>query len=136
MLRKSILFLSAAGMLAALPAIASSQFQRDADTGNQLVPGANGGYANVAPEGKLRHGVNVTAVKHLSAGRYVVKFNNDTSKCSAQGTIIGRGKKSLVPAYIVLGPNHSQNSILVATFLTTTLLPADFPFNLTVTCGA
>lgn len=123
MTRNILLSVSAVALLAA-PTFASADQQA----------GAGGGFAAVGYDGTLRHGMNVTEVKHLGAGSYRVHFNNDISKCSAQATVKGRSKKSLVPAYIVVGAGH-DNSVRVATFATVTLVPTDFPFNLTVTCG-
>lgn len=122
MTRNILLSVSAVAMLAAVP------------TSADQLAGASGGFASVSYDGILRHGMNVAEVKHLGAGSYRVRFNNDISKCSAQATVKGRSKKSLFPAYIVVGAGH-DHTVRVATFATVTLLPTDFPFNLTVTCG-
>ena len=113
-------------LCASLPASAETAFPQS----------AGGGYATVSAAGALKHGLNVRGVKHAAPGKYLVKFNNDIGKCAAQATIAGQGKRSLLPGYIVVTPRRGLNSVQVATFLTVTLLPADFPFDLTVTCGA
>ena len=95
--------------------------------------GSAGGFAVVTLAGRLVHSSNVKNFTHTGAGTYVVKFNNDVSQCSATATIARRGKGSVLPGYIVVS-NSGQNRVNVYTFLTTTLLAADYPFDLTVTC--
>lgn len=103
-------------------------------TGEVSAQAATGGWAVVAQDGTLRHNQNVQGVSHESAGVYVVKFNQDVTACSANATIGGKGKKSLAPGYIVVSHPRGDDLIKVNTFLTTTLLPADFLFNLQVMC--
>jgi hypothetical protein len=93
-----------------------------------------GGWAVVAPDGTLGHNANVKSVDHTGTGVYLVKFNQDISGCAANATIAGKGKKSVVPGYIVVSHAHTTDVIKVNTFLTVTLLPADFRFDVTVMC--
>lgn len=95
--------------------------------------GSTGGFAVVTLAGKLAHSQNVTKFSHTGAGTYSVRFNNDVSNCSATATIARRGKGSVLPGYIVVS-NSRNGAVNVYTFLTTTLLAADYPFDLTVTC--
>jgi len=93
-----------------------------------------GGWAVVAQDGTLGHNLNVQSVSHKDAGIYLVKFNQDVTACSATGTIAGAGKRLIVPGYIVVSHPKGDDQIKVNTFLTATLLPADFRFNLQVMC--
>jgi hypothetical protein len=126
MLRIRKLALSTVAIVAALASadIASAQSR-------QTSPG---GWAIVAPDGTLGHNANVKSVKHVSTGVYLVKFNQDVSTCAANATIAGRGKKSITPGYIVVSRAHTSDVIKVNTFLTVTLLPADFRFDVMVMC--
>ena len=63
-----------------------------------------------------------------------MKFDQAVHTCSANATIGGRGRKSIIPGYIVVTHPKGDNLIKVSTFLTATLLPADFRFNLQVMC--
>jgi len=102
--------------------------------GSASAQSSAGGWAIVAPDGTLGHNSNVNSVDHLSTGVYQVNFNNAVGACAADATIAGRGKKSVVPGYIVVGSGQKDNSILVHTFLTATLIPADFRFHMIVAC--
>jgi hypothetical protein len=96
--------------------------------------GASGGWAIVAQDGTLGHNLNVKSVNHKGPGVYLVKFNQDVTACSANATIAGSGKKSLLPGYIVVSRVRNDDTIRVSTFLTVTLLPADFRFNIQLMC--
>jgi hypothetical protein len=120
----SKLALSAGALVAAFVSIGGATAQ----------PAATGGWAIVAPDGTLGHNLNVKAVNHKSAGVYLVKFNQDVTACSANATIAGSGKRSLIPGYIVVSHPKGADLIKINTFLTVTLLPADFRFNLQVMC--
>ena len=95
---------------------------------------STGGWAVVAPDGTLGNNKNVKSVDHVSAGVYQVNFNNAVGVCAADATIAGRGKKSTTPGYIVVNHGKDGSSIVVHTFLTTTLLPSDFRFHLITMC--
>lgn len=97
--------------------------------------GATGGWANVGPDGKLGHSLNVVSSNRVKTGVYQVKFNQDISNCAANATLMGRGKKTIVPGYIVV-TLHTRNpdTIKVNTFLSTTLTPGDLRFDLMVMC--
>jgi hypothetical protein len=95
---------------------------------------STGGWAIVAPDGTLGHNLNVKSVNHVSAGIYLIKFNQDVSSCAVNATIAGKGKKSITPGYIVVSHTRGDDEIRVNTFLTTTLLPADFRFDTIVMC--
>ena len=101
---------------------------------NSASAAGTGGWAIVAPDGTLGNNLNVKSVDHVSPGVYQINFNNPVGTCAADATIAGRGKKSTVPGYIVVGHSKDNNSITVHTFLTATLLPADFRFHLITMC--
>src|SRR5438128_154542 len=107
MSRKTIIVTAVLACVAgATPALARGLFeappvQPDFETADQFVQGATGGYATVRQNGGVGGRQNVVGVRHPQAGHYLVKFNNDVSTCAAQATIAGRGKRSVVPAYIV-----------------------------------
>jgi hypothetical protein len=103
-------------------------------SGGAIAQPTTGGWAVVAPDGTLGHNQNVQSVNHKSTGVYLVKFNQGVTTCSATATIGGRGKNSIVPGYIVVSHPRGDNLIKVNTFLTATLLPADFRFNIQVMC--
>ncbi|HTT96568.1 MAG TPA: hypothetical protein VMF58_00850 [Rhizomicrobium sp.] len=93
-----------------------------------------GGWAVVAQDGTLGHNLNVKSVDHKGTGIYLVKFNQDVTACSTTATIAGAGKRSIIPGYIVVSHPKGDAEIKVNTFLTATLLPADFRFNIQVMC--
>lgn len=107
-----------------------------------LATGANagaptpGGFAVVDADGKLHAHANVLRVKHANTGVYRVIFDQDVSACAANATIAARNGKSIIPGYIVVGHGaKTPNEVRVFTFLTATLLPADYKFNLAMACG-
>lgn len=96
--------------------------------------GVTGGWAVVSPSGKLGHNLNAVSATRVSAGVYEVRFNQDVSGCAKNATIGGRGKKSIVPGYIVASGGRHDDVVRVNTFLAVTLLPGDFRFSLAVQC--
>jgi len=98
----------------------------------QDAPVSSGGYAVVGANGKLRHNLNVTSVNHAGPGIYRIRFNQNVDRCAANATIRGE-KRSTLPGYIVVS-SFDDRTLQVNTFLTTTLLPADFRFDVTATC--
>jgi len=94
-----------------------------------------GGWAIVGGDGSLGPNSNVTSVKRVKAGYYRVKFNQDVSRCAANATIAAKDGDTLTPGYIIAGRhNTAPSEIRVHTFLTTTLVPSDFQFDLLVSC--
>lgn len=93
-----------------------------------------GGWAMVQPDGTVGKSLNVVNVKHTGTGVYVVKFSSDVKDCVPLATIAGSGKKSLIPGYVVVSGTRATDEIRVNTFLTATLLPADFRFNILASC--
>jgi hypothetical protein len=103
-----------------------------AQNGGTATPG---GWAIVGADGTLGPNTNVMSVKRVKAGNYRVKFNQDVSRCAANATIAAQDGDTLVPGYIIAGRhNTALNEIRVHTFLTTTLVPSDYQFDLLVTC--
>jgi hypothetical protein len=97
--------------------------------------GATGGWADIGPDGALGRSLNVVSANRVGTGVYEVKFNQDITNCAMNATLMGRGKKSITPGYIVVtAHNRNRNVVRVNTFLTTTLLPGDFRFDLVATC--
>lgn len=117
-----------------LASVAGALVAAFASTGGAIAQTTTGGWAIVAPDGTLGHNLNVKAVNHKSAGVYLVKFNQSVTACSANATIAGAGKRSVIPGYIVVSHPKGDDLIKVNTFLTVTLLPSDFRFNLQVMC--
>jgi hypothetical protein len=111
----------AAGLLAAAP-MAQAQER----------PVSLGGYAVVDADGTLGNHVNVLSVTHQSTGVYVVAFNQPVKKCAFNATIRG-DQSSIVPGYIVAS-RDGKDAVQINTFLTLTLIPSDFKFNVTATC--
>jgi opacity protein-like surface antigen len=94
-----------------------------------------GGWAIVQSDGTLGANLNVTDVSRPKTGVYRITFNQDVSKCAANATIAAAGGKTIVPGYLVAGRNDNvPNQIRVYTFTTVTLLPANYKFDLTVSC--
>lgn len=104
-------------------------------TASQAGAPSPGGWAIVQSDGTLGANRNVTAVQHKKAGIYRLTFNQDVSRCAVNATIASADGKTVVPGYIVVGHNHNiPEQIRVATFLTVTLLPADYRFDVVVNC--
>ena len=103
-------------------------------TGAANAQTSTGGWAVVGPDGTLGHHQNVQSVNHKATGVYLVKFNQDVTGCSATATIGGQGRKSIIPGYIVVSHPRGDNLIKVNTFLSATLLPTDFRFNIQAMC--
>ncbi|HVV64864.1 MAG TPA: hypothetical protein VHC42_05310 [Rhizomicrobium sp.] len=95
-------------------------------------PVSHGGYAVVNADGTLGHHLNVVGVTRESAGVYDVEFNQPIKRCAFNATIRGDAA-SVVPGYIVAS-RHGKKDVRINTFLTLTLIPADFKFNVTATC--
>lgn len=96
---------------------------------------STGGWAVVTEQGRLGPNGNVTAVHHIRPGVYRVEFNNDVSRCAPNVTLAARSGKTITPGYVVVGHNKTTpNQVRVFTFLSTTLIAADYKFNLLVTC--
>ena len=94
-----------------------------------------GGWAIVGADGTLGPNANVVSVKRVKAGNYRVRFNQDVSRCAANATIAAKDGDTLTPGYIIAGRhNTSLTEIRVHTFLTTTLVPSDYQFDLLVSC--
>jgi len=91
----------------------------------------SGGWAVVKPDGRLGANHNVVRVNHRSPGVYQVKFNQPVKRCAATASI-GGSAKTIVPGYIVV--RRHADIVSVHTFAVVTLLPADFKFDLTLTC--
>jgi hypothetical protein len=105
---------------------------------NAQAPGgpAPGGWAIVNADGTLGANSNVASVDHVNTGIYRVNFTQSVSRCAANATLAARNGKTAVPGYVVIG--HTRNApaqVRVFTYLTTTLVPADFKFNLLMSCG-
>jgi hypothetical protein len=95
----------------------------------------SGGWAIVEADGTLGPNLNAVKVIHVGNGSYRVQFNQDVSRCAATATIAAKDGDMLIPAYIIAGRhNTALSQIRVHTFQTTTLLPADFQFDLLVSC--
>ncbi len=94
-----------------------------------------GGWAIVGADGSLGPNTNVVKVKRVKAGYYRVAFNQDVSRCAANATIAAKDGDTLVPGYIIAGRhNTALDEIRVHTFLSTTLVPSDYQFDLLVSC--
>jgi hypothetical protein len=79
-----------------------------------------------------RHEANVTTVRHKSAGVYHVVFSQDVNRCAANATIRGE-RKAVAPGYIMVS-RFDDKTLRVNTFTAVTLLPADFRFDVVVSC--
>jgi hypothetical protein len=90
-----------------------------------------GGLAVVNANGSLGANYNVVRVNHVSQGVYRVRFNQPTGNCAVTATV-GGSTKTAVPGYIVV--RRDQDIVGVHTFAAATLVPADFKFNLNLTC--
>jgi hypothetical protein len=95
-------------------------------------PVSEGGYAVVNADGSLGHHLNVVGVTHEATGVYDVEFSQPIKRCAFNATIRGDAT-SIVPGYIVAS-RHGKKGVQINTFLTLTLIPADFKFNVTATC--
>ena len=95
-----------------------------------------GGWAIVDSDGTLGSNSNVNRVEHPKTGIYRISFNQDVSHCAATATLAAHtGRNGIVPGYVVTGRNTNfPNQIRVYTFNTTTLVPADFRFNVLASC--
>jgi hypothetical protein len=95
-----------------------------------------GGWAIVDSDGTLGANSNVVKVMHVGTGIYRVVFNQDVSQCAGTATIAAHtGRHSVVPGYLVVGRNdNAPTQMRVYTFDSTTLIPADFRFDLLVSC--
>ncbi len=95
-----------------------------------------GGWAIVDFDGTLGANLNVVSVERPQTGLYRVDFNQDVSQCAATATLAAHsGRNSVVPGYVVTGRNKNfPNQMRVYTFNGTTLVAADFRFNLLVSC--
>ena len=116
--------LGAAGFLLGMAVAASAQ--------ESALPVAPGGFAVVSANGKLGSNMNVTKVNRLSPGHYQLKFNQNVSECATTATIAGN-TKTTIPGYVIV--NRYANVVGVQTFAAATLLPADYKFDLNVTCA-
>jgi opacity protein-like surface antigen len=140
-MHRNVIFVAGAALaLAAIPASAADDVQPPASAATsqvqQEMPAGQGGWAVVGAAGKLERGRNATGAQHLGKGQYEVDFNSGVGKCAYTATIAGRkAQGKIAPGFIVVQHRSgTPNGIFVATFLTTTLTPADYRFHLNVTC--
>jgi hypothetical protein len=100
------------------------------------IPKTQAMFAVVNPDGTLARGSGVASSRHVSTGRYDVRFKRGVRKCGYAATIGGAGSSGTpAPGFVtVVGRNGAKTGIWVATTATDGTTATDYGFHLTVTC--
>jgi hypothetical protein len=90
------------------------------------------GWALVNSRGHAIDGLNVTKVRHVDTGKYIVRFSEDVSQCALSATITGRPDN---PGEILATiPKAHGTDVRVSTFRSNGNQPADNKFYLVAQC--